>query len=152
MENKPELNQSDSTPKPKLWNPNAAANWSLIFSPAFGAILQAKNWVELGQPDKAKTNKKWAIGVIIFLVIFALLPSIRMLDLIGRGIALILLIMWYFSQGRVQVKFVKEKYGQEYENKKWTLPLLIGTGCIIGLIILMITGVIYAMLFGVPLE
>ena len=28
---------------PALWNPNAAANWSLLFSPAFGAWLHMKN-------------------------------------------------------------------------------------------------------------
>ena len=32
---------------PALWNPNAAASWSLLFSPAFGAFLHMKNWQAL---------------------------------------------------------------------------------------------------------
>jgi hypothetical protein len=29
---------------PALWNPGAAASWSLLLSPAFGAFLHMKNW------------------------------------------------------------------------------------------------------------
>ena len=42
---------------PPLWNPNAAANWSLLLSPAFGAFLHMKNWEELGEPAKAAASK-----------------------------------------------------------------------------------------------
>lgn len=27
-----------------LWNPNAAANWCLLFTPSFGSWLHMKNW------------------------------------------------------------------------------------------------------------
>jgi predicted amidophosphoribosyltransferase len=27
-----------------IWNPNAASNWSLVFTPAFGSYLHARNW------------------------------------------------------------------------------------------------------------
>ena len=42
---------------PPLWNPNAAANWSLLFSPAFGAFVHMKNWQALGEPEKAANAK-----------------------------------------------------------------------------------------------
>lgn len=32
-----------------LWNPNAAANWSLLFTPLFGAYLHMLNWRSLGE-------------------------------------------------------------------------------------------------------
>ena len=41
-----------------IWNPNAAANWSLIFTPAFGAYIQMLNWQRLGQePRLSGTNR-----------------------------------------------------------------------------------------------
>jgi hypothetical protein len=151
--NKSESNITAPAPKPKLWNPNAAANWSLIFSPAFGAILHAKNWTELGDIDKANTNKKWAKGIIIFLLIVMLIPSIPILDRIIQLVGLILLLKWYFSHGRKQAKYVKEKYGQDYEKKKWGQPILIGIGCFIGYIICaIIMSFIYSILLGVPTE
>lgn len=147
MNDKPETDR----PKPKIWNPNAAANWSLLFSPAFGAILQAMNWKELGQPDRAKTNKTWACVTIIFLLLFALIPV--NVGGIGGLIGLILLLSWYFSQGRAQAKYVKETYGKEYEKKGWAKPLLIGIGCFIGYVIFaIIVGVIYGILFEIPPE
>jgi len=36
-----------------IWNPNAAANWSILFTPAFGSYLQMLNWRTLSEPAKA---------------------------------------------------------------------------------------------------
>src|SRR5262249_50236839 len=44
---------------PKLWNPGAAAIWSLLFGPAFGAWLHAVNWGVLGKPWRATANAIW---------------------------------------------------------------------------------------------
>jgi protein-S-isoprenylcysteine O-methyltransferase Ste14 len=64
---------------PALWNPGAAASWSLLFSPAFGAFLHMKNWEALGQPDKAAAARKWAVIYIVTIVglsvVSAFLPS-----------------------------------------------------------------------------
>jgi hypothetical protein len=54
---------------PALWNPNAAASWSVLFSPAFGAFLHMKNWQALGEPAKASAAKIWAIATLLVMVI-----------------------------------------------------------------------------------
>lgn len=54
---------------PPLWNPNAAANWSLLFSPVFGALLQMKNWEALGEDDKALNSKRRAIGAGVAILV-----------------------------------------------------------------------------------
>ena len=43
---------------PPLWNPNAAAMWSLLFSPVFGALVHMKNWQAMGEPEKAAASKR----------------------------------------------------------------------------------------------
>lgn len=127
--------------KPKLWNPNSAALWCLLFSIAFGAFLHAINWEEMGMKDKARTNKIWGWSIIVLLLLSLFLPYL------GKFISLIMVVLifvWYFSQGGKQIKFVKEKYQNDYERKSWTKPLLIATGCFIGFIILnVILGVIF---------
>jgi hypothetical protein len=45
-------------PPPALWNPKAAAYWSLLFSPAFGAFVHARNADAMGRVDEAKANSK----------------------------------------------------------------------------------------------
>ena len=49
----------ESGAAPTLWNPNAAANWSLLFSPIFGTWLHMLNWRALGEAERAESAKTW---------------------------------------------------------------------------------------------
>jgi hypothetical protein len=49
---------------PALWNPNAAAGWSLLFTPAFGAFLHSRNADAMGRHSEAKANKFWFYFII----------------------------------------------------------------------------------------
>jgi hypothetical protein len=121
---------SDSPPY--LWNPNAAACWSLLFSPAFGAFIHARNAETLGQTEDAKANKLYFyislayLGVVLISIFIPTIP-----DSIFRGAAIGLLIGWYFSLGKKQIKYVKETFQGSYQRKSWTKPLLIACGCFI---------------------
>jgi hypothetical protein len=53
---------------PALWNPGAAASWSLLFTPAFGAFLHMKNWEVLGESDKAAAAKTWVVIIIATII------------------------------------------------------------------------------------
>ena len=98
---------------PTLWNPGAAASWSLLFTPVFGAYLHMRNWEELGEPEKAKSSKTW-FYISIPLSIFLLgLPC---------------LLAWYFISGKEQMAYVKEKYGDNYNKKSWGAPIMAGIG------------------------
>ena len=56
-----ELFKSNSSPNVvaregnAIWNPNAASNWSIIFTPAFGSYLHALNWRTLGEEEHARS-------------------------------------------------------------------------------------------------
>ena len=39
--------------RPALFNPKLVCALALLFTPIFGAALQARNWTELGRPDEA---------------------------------------------------------------------------------------------------
>lgn len=111
----------NESPTPKLWNPNAATLWSLIFSPVFGAWIHAKNWEELGVPEESKNSMKWVYGGLVFLVLILIVP---MPDALGRYIGLGFLIAWNFSSATKQVDYVKSL--PTYEKKAWSKPLLAG--------------------------
>lgn len=101
-----------------LWNPNTAANWSLLFTPVFGAWLNAKNWSELGNIKKQRQSMIWVYCSAVLLLIAFFSP-----DNIGRGIGFWLLIGWYFSNGKSQIKFFKENLGNNYTKKSFGKPL-----------------------------
>ena len=118
---------ADTVAVPRLWNPGAAAAWSLLFSPAFGAAVHMRNWKVVGEHAKAKVALVWLVASIAVLVAAgiaaAVLPDSPDLDRITRGAGLGLLLAWYFASGRAQEKYVKDRYGSGYMRKGWGKPL-----------------------------
>lgn len=111
---------------PPLWNPNATANWSLVFTPVFGAWLQMRNWRALGETRRADAAKTWLKLSAIFLALemFVLLlptntlaPWVKLFDVVW-------LLAWYFASGRPHAKWVRERFGPDYPRRPWLRPLL----------------------------
>jgi len=116
---------------PALWNPNAAANWSLLFSPVFGAWLHWKNWQRLGEQQRADTARNWLVAAVVML-----LASVGVALAAGAGaraLNFLFLLAWYFSAAKTQAKFVKEHYGDGYPRRGWWQPLGIAIGALVGL-------------------
>jgi hypothetical protein len=128
-----------SNPSPALWNPNAAACWSLLFSPAFGAFLHARNAESLGHTDMAKANRIWfyvSLAYLGFVVISIFIPTIP--DALFKGASIGLLMGWYVSIGKKQISYVNETWQSGYQRKSWTKPLLGAFGCLIGFMLLIV--------------
>jgi hypothetical protein len=142
--------QTATTQSPALWNPNAAACWSLIFSPAFGACLHARNAEALGRADEARANRVWFYISICFLAlacITTLIPAIPDAWFQTGGVAL--LLGWYFSLGKKQIAYVKVTWRDDYEHKPWRRPLLIGVGCFAGAFALIfVLAMVQELVFG----
>ena len=116
---------------PALWNPNAAANWSLLFTPTFGALLQMRNWEALGQERKAVISKRWAIANLILLIVTPVI-TLSMKARSGAGPGWLVLIVWYVANGRQQATYVKERFAGDYPRRGWGAPLGFGVLALIG--------------------
>jgi hypothetical protein len=123
---------------PALWNPGAAANWSLLFSPAFGAFLHMRNWEALGESGKAATAKKWFVLSLSVLALggaaSVLLPNNKSIDATLRLLGIALLFGWYFSSGRSQMRYVKSRFGKLYPRKGWGKPILFAMLVLLGFV------------------
>jgi len=122
------------TEKIKLWNPNAAINWSLLFTPIFGAWLHSKNWESLGDAESAKKSMYWVYGGFASLALCLFLP-----EGIDRAPGIILLLAWYFTAGKKQADHVKKNLNNNYERKAWKTPMKFG---IIGLVVFFVIAMI----------
>ena len=111
-----------------IWNPSATVNWSLMFTPAFGAFLQAKNWQTLGENKRAKYAMIWFYISVLITVGGALSNH--------HEANLGFLFLWYFFAAKSQVTYVKEKFGNAYERRSWHTPLKISAPVLGGLILL----------------
>lgn len=109
---------------PALWNPNAAACWSLLFSPIFGAALHMFNARAMGDTELEKLNKGFMWGTLAVLVIAILLAIFAGINTNFVGLAA--LGAWYGAVGRKQVALVKERYGSNYPRRSWGKPILLG--------------------------
>ncbi len=131
------MEASDPPPpiKPALWNPDAAGAWSLLFTPAFGAFLHARNARVLGRLEEEAANWKWFYGTLAYLAVCILLALAPIPEGVFRLAGLAVLLTWYFTTAKKQVTFVKETLGRDYHRKGWRQPLLIGFGCLVGVLV-----------------
>jgi hypothetical protein len=121
-------------PKPDsitLWSPDKAALFSYIFFTAiFGAIIHALNWKKLGENKKAKYSWFWAIGIFLVFNIAGAFAEAKHynFDDIKMLMALIHLpitLLWYFTFGRSQSKYVFNKFKNGYTKSSWLIPFCI---------------------------
>jgi hypothetical protein len=136
---------------PALWNPSAAARWSLLISPIFGAFLHMKNWEALEEPAKAAAARNWIViytlTIVGLAVAGAFVPHNKAIGAILRIAGLALLLGWYYASGKPQIDFVKSRYGTDYPRKGWVVPILIAVGTIIGAAFLIGVAVALTVLF-----
>ena len=107
---------------PEMWNPAAAVNWSIVFTPVFGSWLQMKNWEQLGHSDEAKKCKFWLILSLLYTCIIPFVEIPRPFSNIGP---ICLLLPWYIFSGKFQMDYFK-KTQLEYTKKSWVKPISIG--------------------------
>jgi hypothetical protein len=132
--------------RPLLWNPNAAASWSLLFSPVFGAWLHMRNWRALGDPVRASQQGWWIVATVVFTLalggVSIALPDNKGLDALSRVGGLGILLAWYFSSAKPQARLVKARYGETYARRGWGLPLLFG---VLGMLAFFVAAVVMVM-------
>jgi hypothetical protein len=134
---------------PALWNPNAAASWSLLFSPVFGAYLQMRNWQALGDAQKAQASWYWCLGSLAFIVVVViasiLLADTNPLQKLTDRSGIFLLLAWYWASGKQQATYVKERFGKDYPRKGWAAPLGIAFGAVLAFFVAaVILGIVLA--------
>jgi hypothetical protein len=107
---------------------HGGAGFSLRHSEHSYTLETQTRWGALGE---AKANRVW---FYVWDCLYGVLTPIH----IPHGIAGGLLLVWYFSLGKNQVAYVKEKWGNGYERKPWTTPLLIASCCLLSAIVVFV--------------
>ncbi|MCJ8313101.1 MAG: hypothetical protein HRU38_21830 [Saccharospirillaceae bacterium] len=126
-----ELNITKQT-NARLWNPDAAGAWSLIFTPIFGSILVYKNWKALGEVEQANKSKVW-IYISIIMAIISVIFTI---------VGLIYICTWYFLSQKKQTNYLKTNFDGKYQKKGWLKPISISIGVSAG-----VMAVIFGLIF-----
>ena len=111
-----------------IWNPAAAARWSLLFTPAFGAFIHMRNWQALDQPERAASARRWfhaSLGLLVLQILTSALNArLGSEPLLVHPAALLFLVVWYFAAARQQTLLVRARFGAGYRRKRWDSALL----------------------------
>ena len=136
---------TEAGPSPAIWNPNAAASWSLLFTPILGTWLHKKNWDALGQPERATSARLWFYAATATLVVTIGLQFVHVMpDGLLRALNFGFLIGWYYGGAKPQVIFVKARWGDAYVRRGWTLPLATALGILVGIFVLAVVAALAA--------
>ena len=65
-----------SPSRPKLYNPKLVCACALLFTPIFGALLQARNWEEMGIPENARASRVWVRSTVWLIVVYLVLQAL----------------------------------------------------------------------------
>ena len=105
------------TPRqPALFNPKLVCALSLLFTPIFGAALQARNWTELGKTHEAAASRFWVRSTVWLLILFVVVQTLfRNEEIMSWFGPYFLVVLWGAYIGK---KF--------YSDKKSLLPALDG--------------------------
>ena len=115
-----------------LFNPAAAAALSILFTPIFGAQLQALNWTALGEPGLARSSRLWVRMTLwligIFMVMQALFRHEPLMRFGGIYFLVVVWLGWMVTTGWRQISFVRSLFGTNYEKRRFGRAIILGAG------------------------
>jgi len=115
-------------PGQALWNPDAAAAWSLWVTPLFGTVLQWLNARTLRDADLARTSLQW-VAVCAIATAFAMAhmlqheQSVASLQ-VASSLLSPLACIWYIASGREHSKRIIACHGRRYRKRSIVLALV----------------------------
>jgi hypothetical protein len=120
---------------PALWHPDWAAIMGLFFGPLFPIFLHYQNWQSLNKPAESRRALIWlliTLAVTLGILVFSLWTdgSFQYGNVYLSLAWGLILIVWYFNQGRSLSSFVVH---WAYPKRAWGLAMLAGTITVLAL-------------------
>ena len=116
--------------RPQLYNPKLVCAAALLFTPIFGAALQAKNWMALGEPDNARASRMWIRSslwlIVMYLVVQTLFRNEPVMDWLGPYFLVVLWGAWMLTSGWQQLVVISRTIGKNYDSLPMGRAIILG--------------------------
>ena len=126
-------NKSGAANRPALYNPTAACVLALLFTPIFGALLQARNWDALGEHGRARASRMWVRTTLWLLFVFVIMQAVFQNEPFMQFGGLYFLVVtwasWMVTTGWKQIGYVRELFGSDYPRERLGRVTIFAGGC-----------------------
>lgn len=113
-----------------LWNPDAAALWSLLFTPLFGSVLIWLNARRLADANLLWMARWWLLASALLTGSLLTVPPLADDPQAAQGHLRLLLAgyvpLWYFLGVRPQSQQVIARHGRGHARRDMVWPVLLG--------------------------
>ncbi|MFZ6757830.1 hypothetical protein ACO0K9_11530 [Undibacterium sp. Ji50W] len=130
---KAEKGEAPRTEPLELWSPDVAIMLSFLLTPIFGTFIHMENWSALRESGRARKAR-------IFLIICAtaVVSSVIFTELYHNNAyyaisSLGMLLVWYVADARAQVKYFKERVGNNFRRKSWLRAIAVAMSAYIAM-------------------
>ena len=124
--------QPKTASRPALYNPIAACLLALLFTPIFGALLQARNWDALGEHGRARASRMWVRTTLWLLFVFVIMQAVFQNEPVMQFGGLYFLVItwasWMVTTGWKQIGYVRERFG-DYPRERLGRVTIFAGGC-----------------------
>lgn len=118
--------------RPALYNPKLVCAAALIFTPIFGAALQARNWMNLGKPENAAASRMWIRSTFWLLLVYLVMQTVfrnePVMNWLGPYFLIVLWGAWMLTSGWQQLAHCARVVGRDYDPLPMGRPIFLGLG------------------------
>lgn len=116
--------------RPALFNPYVVCFAAVLFTPIFGAALQARNWIELGDKNEAAASRFWVRSTIWLLIVFVVMQTLfrnePVMNWMPPYFLAAMWLAWMATSGWKQLRFIRDNIGKNYEPRPIGKAITIG--------------------------
>lgn len=124
------MQQNTNFGRPALFNPYIVCAAAILFTPIFGAALQARNWIELGDKNEAAASRFWVRSTIWLLVVFVVMQTLfrnePVMNWMPPYFLGVMWIAWMITSGWKQLRFIRANIGANYDARPIGKAITIG--------------------------
>ncbi len=127
------MSKSKAASRPALYNPTAVCILAFLFTPIFGALLQARNWNALGEHGRARASRMWVRSMLWVLFVFIIMQAVFQNEPVMQFSGLYFLVAtwacWMVTTGWKQIGYVNDLFGRDYPRERLGRVTLFAGGC-----------------------
>jgi|GEM_PF-2731811 len=121
------------TQRPSLYDPRTLGRLGLLFTPAFSAYFEMKNWETLGETEKAQVQRRWLLWSVALLVanVVTYVADLSWAFGVLQVVWIVQILWWYFKPHAHHRAYIKVRLKDAFVRRSVLMPGLVTTAVLL---------------------